>query len=87
MKETARQVILELGRDYTVTLVSGGKSGNCKILMCDRLRGNCLTLKLRWEWTDPVDNLAGTICSRLHEQRSLNSRELDRRPVRGGPVE
>ena len=86
MREIAGQVVRELGLDYAVTLVSGGESGNYEIVMCDRPHGSYFTLKLRWEQTDPVENLAETIRSRLQERLASNSRELDRRPVRGGAV-
>ena len=84
MREVAHHVLRELGLDYTVTLVSGGESGNYEIIMCDKPRGSWFTLKLKWTGDVAADDLAGIIRTRLHERLASKDRHGDRRPGRRG---
>ena len=84
MRDVAHHVLRELGLDYTITLVSGGESGNYEIVMYDRSYGSYFTVKLKWDRDVPTDDLAGVIRAHLRKRLASDDRTSDRRPVRRG---
>ena len=48
MKDVAVAVLSELNLDYTITLVSGGESGNYEIVMWDRPRNSYFSVRFKW---------------------------------------
>ena len=42
-----RRVVRELGLDYLITMVSGGGSGNCEVVMWDRPRNSYFSIRVQ----------------------------------------
>ncbi len=86
MRDIAQRVVRELGLDYLITMVSGGGSGNCEVVMWDRPRNSYFSIRVRRTLGKNGDQLAEDIREQLRQRITSHKLADDRRPVRRWPA-
>ena len=82
MRDIAQRVLKELGLDYLITMVSGGGSGICEVVMWDRPRNSYFSVRVRQTPEKSGDRLAEEIREQLRQRISSHKLSDDRRPSR-----
>lgn len=83
MRDMARSALRDLNLDYDITLISGGKSRNCEIVMWDKRRDSYFTIRVRWDAglsrERMADRITQQLISRLVALRTGDGSRFDER--------
>ncbi len=85
MRDMARSALRALNLDYAITLISGGKSRDCEIVMWDKSRDSYFTIRVKrdagFSREHMTEQVTQQLTSRLVALRSGDgSRFGERRP-------
>ena len=86
MRDIAQRVVKQLGLDYLITMVSGGGSGNCEVVMWDRPRNSYFSIRLTGTLEKDEERLAEEIREQLAQRNASHTLANDRRPTRRWPA-